>query len=544
MAIFDKTMKPLFNRILEAKNFVAKLPGLFFVHLWIYAFVWFSINIIGLSFSRIACFSSIGPSKLFTIYFSFNASIFIGALIHSNITRRFPIKYVLSTCILLISLCFCLLPHTVGMVLCTSVFVIMGASLGACLSAVTVSFTVIFRQTSYLLVQLFHLVGSIGTVNAVILYQDASSSHQDDCQLMISPILHGGPRIPSLEKFYLNPSIHQHYMYYAIAALQIPIIVTIIRLDFTPLLRNWISIRRTPAEATPENCQSLTQQSDVNALKLVLLCSVVACIVNIIHALFPFLILAQPNGTILHFQFFAISFMWGRLMAVFCSDYMAPYFLLGCSIFGCGVGCCMTSAEDLLPFGSVILGFFLSLALPALVSYINQGLSLKSSNTMLLMSGHCSGYVLSPLLLTLTSSSNSRLFIGLNFLAIISMVVILVSILSIHAQIERVQASQSGLNLFVSRFLSGESLLKRTRSIRPLISRLRPNSYRRFANRRGLRTPSPMPNSPSPRVRSPSPRPRTPSLTARHAVTEVTVPIDVLNQISQNDKKLLTPTRV
>lgn len=91
-----------------------------------------------------------------------------------------------------------------------------------------------------------------------------------------------------------------------------------------------------------------------------------------------------------------------------------------------------------------------------------------------------------------------------------------------------ISASQSGLNLFVSRFLSGESLLKRTRSIRPLISRLRPNSYRRFANRRGLNTRSPSPAVP-------------------HS-TEVSVSPDELSRLNEPKEirsgSMLMPTRV
>uniref|UniRef100_A0A1I7TDI2 MFS domain-containing protein n=1 Tax=Caenorhabditis tropicalis TaxID=1561998 RepID=A0A1I7TDI2_9PELO len=220
--------------------------------------------------------------------------------------------------------------------------------------------------------------------------------------------------------------------------------------------------------------------------------------------------------------------MWGRVVSLFFSDYMAPYFLVGVSIFGCGIGCCCIASEQFLLIGSIIFGFFLAPILPALVIYINQSLSLKANNTFTLLSGHCSGHLIFPLLLTLTTSSNSRLFIAFNFVSIVILVIILVSILSLHAQIERMQASQSGLNLFVSRFLSGESLLKRTRSIRPLISRLRPNSYRRFANRRGLNTRSPSPAVP-------------------HS-TEVSVGPDELSRLTEPKEvrsgSMLMPTRV
>ncbi|CAL2040771.1 unnamed protein product [Caenorhabditis brenneri] len=530
-------MKPIFDRLVEAKETASKHSSLFFIHLWIYALVGFSIAFISLSYSHSACFSMISSAHLFNLHFAFNGSIFLGAVFHSNLSRRLPLKYVFITCLVLISTCFSALPHAehVILLLCI-VFIVFGTALGIALSAVTSNFAVIFKQQNFLLVQLLHLTGAMGAVVAVMFYQSAPSEHQDDCNSKRNPVLPSGPHIPSLEKFYLNPSLRQDYIYYATAILQIPLMITCIKTEFNVTMKTSISIRRTEYDDIEhnnnnlhhENCQSLTQQSDVSSLKLVLLCSVVASIANIMYTLFPFLILAQPSASIFYYQLFAIFFMWGRAVSLFFSDYMAPYFLVGVSIFGCGIGCCCIASEQFLLVGSIIFGFFLAPLLPALVLYINQSLSLKSNNTFTLLSGHCSGHLIFPLLLTLTTSSNSRLFIAFNFVAIVILVIILVSILSLHAQIERMQASQSGLNLFVSRFLSGESLLKRTRSIRPLISRLRPNSYRRFANRRGMNTRSPSPAVP-------------------HS-TEVSVGPDELSRLNEPKEirsgSMLMPTRV
>ncbi|PIC34869.1 hypothetical protein B9Z55_014396 [Caenorhabditis nigoni] len=545
-------MKPIFDRIVEAKETASKHPSLFLIHLWIYALIGFSvfnsflfllsisyfqIAFISLSYSHSACFSMISSAHLFNLHFAFNGSIFLGAVFHSNLSRRLPLKYVFITCLVLICACYSSLPHAehVILLLCI-VFIVFGTVLGISLSAVTSNFGVVFKQQNYLLVQLLHLTGAIGAVVAITFYQSAPSTHQDDCNSKRNPVLPTGPHIPSLEKFYLNPSLRQDYIYYATAILQIPLILICWRTEFNVCMKTSISIRRTEyddiehnnSNLHQENCHSLTQQSDVSSLKLVLLCSVVACIANIMYTLFPFLILAQPSASIFYYQLFAIFFMWGRGVSLIFSDYMAPYFLVGVSIFGCGIGCCCIASEQFLLIGSIIFGFFLAPLLPALVIYINQSLSLKSNNTFTLLSGHCSGHLIFPLLLTLTTSSNSRLFIAFNFVAIVILVIILVSILSLHAQIERMQASQSGLNLFVSRFLSGESLLKRTRSIRPLISRLRPNSYRRFANRRGLNTRSPSPAVP-------------------HS-TEVSVGTDELSRLNEPKEirsgSMLMPTRV
>ncbi|EFP04878.1 CRE-DCT-15 protein [Caenorhabditis remanei] len=528
--------KPIFDRIVEAKETASKHASLFIIHLWIYALVGFTIAFISLSYSHSACFSMISSAHLFNLHFAFNGSIFLGAVFHSNLSRRLPLKYVFITCLILICACFSALTHAAhAILLLCIVFIVFGTVLGISLSAVTSNFGVVFKQQNFLLVQLLHLTGAIGAVVAVMFYQSAPSEHQDDCNSKRNPVLPTGPHIPSLEKFYLNPSLRPDYIYYATAILQIPLIILCIKTEFNVTMKTSISIRRTEYDDIEhnnnnhhENCQSITQQSDVSSLKLVLLCSVVASIANIMYTLFPFLILAQPSASIFYYQLFAIFFMWGRGASLLFSDYMAPYFLVGVSIFGCGIGCCCIASEQFLLVGSIIFGFFLAPLLPALVIYINQSLSLKSNNTFTLLSGHCSGHLIFPLLLTLTTSSNSRLFIAFNFVAIVILVIILVSILSLHAQIERMQASQSGLNLFVSRFLSGESLLKRTRSIRPLISRLRPNSYRRFANRRGLNTRSPSPAVP-------------------HS-TEVSVGPDELSRLNEPKEirsgSMLMPTRV
>ncbi|CAI5449821.1 unnamed protein product [Caenorhabditis angaria] len=488
------SMKSLFDRIQEAKQCVGKNVQLFVIHLWICALVGFSITLISLGYSHSACYLNMSPAHLFNLHFAFNASIFIGSVFHSNLSRRLPIKHVISISIFLILTCFGALPNANHFMIFCTIFVIFGTCLGILISAITTSFCILFRISTYILVHIFHFINALGSVIVVFLYQATPSEHQNSCAEKRNPVIHNGPHIPSLEKFYMNPAFRADYIYYITAILNIPLFFLVLRSNFNSSLTASISIRRVDEENS--NCQSLTTTSDVHSLKLVLLCSIVACIANIMYTLFPFLVLTQPGSSIFYYQIFAVFFTWGRITAIFVADYMAPYFLLGVSIFGCGVGVCAISSEQFL-IGSMVFGFFLSPLLPALITYINQGLSLKYTNTFTLLSGHCSGYSIFPLLLTLTTTSNSRLFIAFNFVSIVILVIILVSILSLHAQIERMQASQSGLNLFVSRFLSGESLLKRTRSIRPLISRLRPNSYRRFANRRGMTPRSPSPN-PSP----------------------------------------------
>ncbi|VDM82105.1 unnamed protein product [Strongylus vulgaris] len=173
----------------------------------------------------------------------------------------------------------------------------------------------------------------------------------------------------------------------------------------------------------------------------------------------------------------------GRIVAMFTADKVAPYFYMGISIIGCGAACCVLSFENGLLIGSAIFGFFISTLLPSLIVYIRHTLALPAERIFILISGSSIGYVVYPLFLTLANSSESRIFIAIDFFAVLLLVLIYVSILNTQAQTERTRASQNSLKIFIDRFFSGEAMLKRTRSIRPLISRLRPNSYKRFRGR-------------------------------------------------------------
>ncbi|KHJ88374.1 hypothetical protein OESDEN_11834 [Oesophagostomum dentatum] len=241
-------------------------------------------------------------------------------------------------------------------------------------------------------------------------------------------------------------------------------------------------------------------QNDTHGLKLVLLCAVLACTATVLHSLFPFLLLAHEGGS-LEFQCFMVNplalkkliliniydlqafIVCARIVAMFLADKVAPYFYVGMSIIGCGAACCVLSFDYGLLIGSAIFGFFISSILPSLIAYIRHTLALPVDRIFVLMSGSSFGYVIYPLFLTLANSSESRIFIAIDFFAVLLLVLLYVSILNLQAQTERTRASQDSVKIFIDRFFSGEAMLKRTRSIRPLISRLRPNSYRRFRGR-------------------------------------------------------------
>lgn len=111
----------------------------------------------------------------------------------------------------------------------------------------------------------------------------------------------------------------------------------------------------------------------------------------------------------------------------------------------------------------------------------------------LLLAGSSFGNLLFPLFLCFSAPSENRVLIAFIFFSTLLLVLLYVCMMNVQAQIERIKrkqkdynptvyfpATQDRLKIFITRFFSGENLLKRTRSIRPLISRLRPNSYRRF----------------------------------------------------------------
>lgn len=103
-------------------------------------------------------------------------------------------------------------------------------------------------------------------MTAVMFYQSAPSEHQEDCNSKRNPVLPTGPHIPSLEKFYLNPSLRQDYIFYATAILQIPLLILCLKTEFNVSMKTSISIRRTEYDDIEtnnnnnnhhhENCQS------------------------------------------------------------------------------------------------------------------------------------------------------------------------------------------------------------------------------------------------------------------------------------------------
>ncbi|CAD6194234.1 unnamed protein product [Caenorhabditis auriculariae] len=481
-------MKSLFERLSEARSVASQHSTAFFALIWTYGIVGFTNTLVSLGYSHATCLTSISPTQLFASHYIFNASIFVGCLVHSNVTRRLRDPYqVLALSQLLASVSLVGLGLVSRLETYSVMLSLLGMSLGVSLTAATGTFVSIFHEPNFCLNYTLHLVGAVGSVTASMFFQ-STPSPQEHCQTASPKFSPSGPHIPSLEKFHLNPSLRIDYIYFSIAVFQIPTAMLLLwakniaeRAPVPPPPRE-VDEPASPnrrvqyADIEPPTHRGPSQSIDVACLKLVLLCATIAAAANVLHALFPFVILAQPNSSIIYYQIFSIFQMWGRALAIFCADHMAPYFLLGVSIIGCGVaGCCFVIEQAVI--GSILYGFFQAIILPSLVLYLTYNLYLKESSVSLLISGHGAGHIVYPLFLTLASSEQSRFFVAFNLLLVLLLVLLFVAVLNLHAQLERTR---------------GETLLKRTRSIRPLISRLRPNSYRRFVNRRN-RAASPLP---------------------------------------------------
>ncbi|CAJ0936905.1 unnamed protein product, partial [Mesorhabditis belari] len=108
-----------------------------------------------------------------------------------------------------------------------------------------------------------------------------------------------------------------------------------------------------------------------------------------------------------------------------------------------------------------------------------------TESVSVVISGSSFGTLVYPLFLSLAKENDSRLFVAISFFSTLLLVFLFVSMLNSQAQSERTKATQDRVQAFISRFFSGDtttSSLRRAPSIKPLISRLRPMSYRRFRN--------------------------------------------------------------
>ncbi|PAV64632.1 hypothetical protein WR25_01705 [Diploscapter pachys] len=212
---------------------------------------------------------------------------------------------------------------------------------------------------------------------------------------------------------------------------------------------------------------------------------------SILPLLLPyFLLLSHTNASFSHLQLFALFSVCGRICLCILSARCTPYQLIALSIIGCGLATCLL-VEPWLSFGCSLLGFFSSFLLPSILIYLRISHHFSVQRCLPIL---CASSLSHPVLPIALSLSFSRLFVLIYFGTLIILILVFVSLLNQHAQLDRQNGTSSSLT-----FLLGESLLRRTRSIRPFINRLRTSS------RRLRRPPSsasqPLTPSPVPKIR-------------------------------------------
>ncbi|CAJ0601482.1 unnamed protein product [Cylicocyclus nassatus] len=357
------------------------------------------------------------------------------------------------------------------MLVITVVLLMTGLSIGIIACSIPYTFIIAFHEEYFGMIHVLYVFLAIGKLTASLIFHTSAEYSCDDTAEIL-----GFSHMASLEKFHIIDDIDIQHVLICFTVAQLPIVYLL----YTTKTEVEPTIHQRPRADYEDIDHGANQET--HALKLVLLCAVVGCIATVIHSLFPFLLLAHEGGA-MEYQIFLAAMVLGRLVAVLLADEVASYFYMGISIIGCGAACCAFTFDKGLWPGSALFGFFLSTILPSMIAYIRHTLSLPAERIFALMSGSSMGHVIYPLFLTLANSSESRIFIAIDFFAILLLVLLYVSILNVQAQTERTGASQDSLKIFIDRFFSGEAMLKRTRSLRPLISRLRPNSYRRFRGR-------------------------------------------------------------
>ncbi|KAL6740767.1 hypothetical protein Aduo_014089 [Ancylostoma duodenale] len=475
------------EKFLEASKVVGASSQAFLIHALLMLSCGFTITFVSLSYSWTECRTKIPNGQLFWVYFAFGSAIFIGSIFTSHIIERLEVYRLQFCCLSVVCIALWFLSIFTNIFTITVVLLLIGLSIGVVNCSTPHTFITIFHEEYFCMIHVLYIFLGIGKLFAALIFQTSKNS---SCAHSSTAL--GFSHMSSLEKFHVHGDVNMQYVLICFTVAQLPVLYL--------LLTSKVEVTSSPERRTREQYEDIEHDPhhDAHSLKLVLLCAVLACTATVLHSLFPFLLLAHQGGS-LEYQCFMVFVVSGRVVAMFTADKVAPYFYMGLSIIGCGAACCVFVFDNGLLAGSMIFGFFISSLLPSLIVYIRHTLVLPVDRLFVLMSGSSFGYVIYPLFLTLANSSESRIFIAIDFFAVLLLVLIYVFVLNLQAQIERTRPSQDSLKIFIDRFFSGEAMLKRTRSIRPLISRLRPNSYRRFRGR-GASASTPQPSAEVPKI--------------------------------------------
>ncbi|CAI4226863.1 unnamed protein product [Auanema sp. JU1783] len=465
------------QKFIEARQFIRQRPKLFILQIWSMILNGFFTSYLFIMFSSLACSTNIPKNQEYMFYILLSSAMLMGTIVTSKIGKSFDSCQLLFVCNAISSLVFWLLstfhmPIAISLCLLTA-----GLCLGISFSTTFHIFITSYSQINTFLIHLIYFFNALGSPLATSLFFPQSV----DCGKKSIPLT---TRNESSKTIILQSSISMSQICFAYIICQIP---------FKYLL---LTTQSGPDEEMQRREQyDLIENEPAKpkiSYKLLINFSVFAILSSTIRATFPLLVYIHPEGNMIHLHMFEASFLIGRLLNIYLASLMAPYLNMGICILGCGVSCCIMFFENGLLIGSTILGLFLSPVEPILMLYIKSVLKLQDSAVYAILTGTSIGFVTFPFLLQI-DPSESRRITTLYFFIVLILVLLYVSVLNAQIHISAENGTPEKFKIFIDRFFSGQNILKRTRSIRPFITRLRQSSYKRFRrndNRIQYRTPT------------------------------------------------------
>ncbi|CAJ0936841.1 unnamed protein product, partial [Mesorhabditis belari] len=476
------------DRATKVFRIITQRRARFFIYVWANFNVGFISSLLPLSFSYLTCVSNIPSVHMFWIFFIFNATLFIGTMGNAYFNKHENELRTMFISSLLAIISFASVTFVTDLLLFASIFALLGLSLGVQLSDINISFLKIFPQTHFSLIHVLHLFHALGVFLASIVYKLKPNPEDSPCEeeLFNAHI--------SMDKIRFVPIFDARYLIWIFAFIQVPFLyVVLMKTNENPAnaerttevtndeqrRADYEEIEGNAAENQPEN------HWESGMMRLVMLVASICCIGQILFTLFPFFVFSREDSSEIDYQIFTTFYMFGRVIAVLFADKIAPIFHIGLSILIYGLSSCVFIFERPIWLGTSLAAISLAQFLPSALTYVKHTLLLRAESVSVVISGSSFGTLVYPLFLSLAKENDSRLFVAISFFSTLLLVFLFVSMLNSQAQSERTKATQDRVQAFISRFFSGDtttSSLRRAPSIKPLISRLRPMSYRRFRN--------------------------------------------------------------
>ncbi|TKR94848.1 hypothetical protein L596_009083 [Steinernema carpocapsae] len=446
------------------------------IHAVMFGIVGFNVTLTMMANNERYC--NVGIANMFWNFSLFNSFSFVGSLLAPLMLKRFAETNCVAMCYFFMSCCLLLISqlqsHAVVMFSVSTFGFVSGLSQ----SAINIGFVRLFAKEFSTFVYILYASYAFGVLAPSFLFEIGPPAH--DC-VEIFPVTNASglvkpkPKMPSLRAKVPTD--------YAIS------VAAILELVITYAYFTYVKQVQAANENGPDDeYQDIDQHhkdksTDRNVMSILILVTITSCVANSLFVVFPYYLSSYSISplNLTKSRLFVGGFAIGRIVAFIASLKIAPYFIMAISIIGCGMAVCCLSIDSLNIFGCCLFGLFLSPILPTFIPYLRYYLKLSVSTIHVVVSGSAFGALLYPLVVAqMIHQFGNRVFIAVNFLSVILLVALFVKILNIQSQMEKTYASQDPLLLLVKRFFTVESALKRTKSIRPMISRLRPNTYRKF----------------------------------------------------------------